>query len=153
MNFEAARRVIKSYRTPILAIVIFLIVSITLTESTCVLRTITGIPCPGCGLTRATLSILRLNFSVAFRYNPMVFVIWPVAFFLLYKYLRSREYRKSFTKKYTPLFVTIGVCMILVYIVRMIYLFPDNEPLTYDYTSVFGRIFSFMKSLFLRDWS
>ena len=32
----------------------------------CVFRLMTGIPCPGCGMTRAWLAALRLDFSAAF---------------------------------------------------------------------------------------
>jgi hypothetical protein len=37
-----------------------------------------GIPCPGCGLTRATLALLRGDFGVALHFHPLVFVLAPV---------------------------------------------------------------------------
>lgn len=43
---------------------------------------LTGIPCPGCGMTRAVLAALQLDFITAFRMHSMVWSI-PVliAFF------------------------------------------------------------------------
>jgi hypothetical protein len=37
-----------------------------------------GIPCPGCGLTRATLAVLRGDFAGAFGFHPLVFVLAPL---------------------------------------------------------------------------
>ena len=37
-----------------------------------------GIPCPGCGLTRATLALLHGHFAQAFGYHPLVLVFAPL---------------------------------------------------------------------------
>ena len=37
----------------------------------CPILYVIGIPCPGCGMTRAVLACLRLDFAAAFRYHPM----------------------------------------------------------------------------------
>ena len=37
----------------------------------CPLRFISGIPCPGCGMTRAYHSLLHLDFNQAFYYHPL----------------------------------------------------------------------------------
>ncbi|HEX6276690.1 MAG TPA: DUF2752 domain-containing protein [Polyangiaceae bacterium] len=37
-----------------------------------------GIPCPGCGLTRATLALLSGDFGAALRFHPLVVVLTPV---------------------------------------------------------------------------
>lgn len=36
-----------------------------------------GVPCPGCGLTRATLSFLSGDPKTAFEFHPLVFVAAP----------------------------------------------------------------------------
>lgn len=40
----------------------------------CPIRFVTGISCAGCGMTRAWLSVLSLDFSGAFYYHPL----WPL---------------------------------------------------------------------------
>ena len=42
-----------------------------------------GIPCPGCGLTRATLALLRGDVAGALRLHPLVFVLAPLFAFAL----------------------------------------------------------------------
>jgi ribose/xylose/arabinose/galactoside ABC-type transport system permease subunit len=37
-----------------------------------------GIPCPGCGLTRATLAVFQGHFVEALRLHPLVFVLSPI---------------------------------------------------------------------------
>lgn len=41
----------------------------------CPFKAITGIPCPGCGMTRAVLSVARGDFDAAYHDNPFVFLL------------------------------------------------------------------------------
>lgn len=50
----------------------------------CPIRALTGIPCPSCGMTRATFDLLRLDFADAFSNHPFVFVVYPYLFFLFH---------------------------------------------------------------------
>jgi hypothetical protein len=36
------------------------------------------IPCPGCGLTRATFAALQGDFGDAFHFHPLVFIVTPI---------------------------------------------------------------------------
>ncbi len=45
----------------------------------CPFAAVTGHPCPGCGLTRATLSIVHGQFAQAFQLHPLSFVVSPLA--------------------------------------------------------------------------
>ena len=48
----------------------------------CIIYTLTGIYCPGCGITRMFTSLLSGNFGEAFRYNLLVMLLLPFfAFF------------------------------------------------------------------------
>lgn len=44
----------------------------------CAMKQLLGIPCPACGMTRAYFSLLTLNFSDAFHYNP-AFWTFPIS--------------------------------------------------------------------------
>ncbi len=49
----------------------------------CVIHSLTGLYCPGCGASRALASLLRLDFYQAFRWNPLLVVLLPFALFYL----------------------------------------------------------------------
>ncbi len=49
----------------------------------CPLRTVTGVPCPFCGMTRGVTAIVHANFSAAFGYNPGAFLVVAMALVLL----------------------------------------------------------------------
>ena len=53
-------------------------------DTTCIVKLIFGIPCPGCGLTRAWISVFRLDFYAAFRYHPLFWTVPIVIFYIIY---------------------------------------------------------------------
>ncbi|MHB1483326.1 MAG: DUF2752 domain-containing protein [Saccharofermentanales bacterium] len=133
-------RTIVKYRAPIFAMAAFSVFGMIIAGTPCLIRVVTGFPCPGCGLTRATLALLNLDFKSALVFNPMVFFIWPLIIFLIYLYIS----RKNQMKIFTPVFISFGVLMISVFVIRMIIYYPDSTLLTYDYNSIFGRMIRFL---------
>lgn len=53
-------------------------------EIPCIWKTLLSVPCPGCGMTRAVLCALRLDFSGAFHYHPMFWSLPLIALYLLF---------------------------------------------------------------------
>ncbi|SFB81748.1 DUF2752 domain-containing protein [Butyrivibrio sp. YAB3001] len=52
----------------------------------CIFRLITGLKCPGCGMTHALSEILQGNIRNALSYNALSVTICPIiGFYLLYK--------------------------------------------------------------------
>ena len=49
----------------------------------CVLRRITGVPCPACGMTRAWYAALDFRLGDAFRYHPMFWCVPALGFLYL----------------------------------------------------------------------
>jgi hypothetical protein len=45
----------------------------------CIFHAVTGLECPGCGTLRAAHSALHGDFAMAFRFNPLLFVLLPLA--------------------------------------------------------------------------
>lgn len=74
------RKQLKEYIAVITICVIYTFL-IYILKIGCPIRFITGIPCMGCGLTRAMLAMLKLNFSSAFYYNPCIFLIPVLGFY------------------------------------------------------------------------
>ena len=44
----------------------------------CLWKTLFHVQCPGCGLTRAFMQVLKLDFTGAFATNPLIFIILPM---------------------------------------------------------------------------
>ena len=59
----------------------------------CVFRLLTGLECPGCGISRMFLALLRFDVGLAAKYNLLVLCLLPVGLILfLYK---SWQYIKT----------------------------------------------------------
>ena len=65
----------------------------------CIFHSLTDLACPGCGMTRACLALVRGKFGVAWSYHPFSFLIVglaiPAAFFPMW--LKSTWARRSTT--------------------------------------------------------
>lgn len=66
-----------------LMIILFIIILYFMDLLFCPIHKLTGLYCPGCGITRMIISIFKLEFYEAFRYNPYVFIIFP--FLVIYE--------------------------------------------------------------------
>ncbi len=71
----------------------------------CVIRQTTGFPCPGCGMTRSWLAVIRGDFSSALFYHPLFLIVPLLAYALL--------------KKKQKLTIFIALLFTGVYIVRV----------------------------------
>ena len=43
----------------------------------CIFHLVTGLQCPGCGISRMFMSLAKLDFVAAFKYNSFVFLTGP----------------------------------------------------------------------------
>src|SRR5689334_2220232 len=55
----------------------------------CLLHSLTGLDCPGCGGLRATHQLLHGNFIAALRLNPLFIALLPVGAFFAIRHLIS----------------------------------------------------------------
>lgn len=76
-----------------------------------------GVPCPGCGMLRATLSLLKLDFSAAFGFHPLVFLMLPVGIYLVLRALKLFSFKKTTEKVLLGLLCAVFVA---VYIIRLV---------------------------------
>ncbi|MGN0318130.1 MAG: DUF2752 domain-containing protein [Lachnospira sp.] len=85
-----------------------------ITDIGCPIKYLTGISCPGCGLTRAGLSALQLDFAAAFSYHPLFFLV-PVILIMVFldSYIKEKPL-------YNIFLILCAVAFIVVYIVRLI---------------------------------
>lgn len=82
----------------------------------CPTAAIAGVPCPGCGLTRATFALLRGDVQQAYRYHPLVFVLAPVyvgtVLWCAYRFVRGGE--GAPTSRHVDRWITRGALVLLV---------------------------------------
>ena len=72
-----------------IGIAYYLFVKITHLGIPCVFNLITGLHCPGCGISRMFISLASLNFKAAFQYNAYVMSVGPIAaIFVLRHYIK-----------------------------------------------------------------
>ena len=102
----------------------------------CPSATLLGIPCPGCGLTRATLAALAGDFAQAFALHPLVFVLTPVYIgfiaFVTTGYVwgtKSTRASRINGKVATLLFALVFVAMIGLWALRFLGWFGGPVPL------------------------
>lgn len=95
-------------------------------KPSCMIKQIIGYPCPGCGLTRSVISLLKLDFAKSFYYQPLLFLYPIIAFVLLFKE-RPNVYKIYSSKTF---WIICGILFITVYIIRL-KLYYGTEPMDY----------------------
>jgi hypothetical protein len=101
------------YLKLILTLAVLLAV-MSLLQVPCIIKYLTGISCPGCGMSRACISALQLDFAAAFAYHPL----WIALPFSLGGLLlcKIRGYRRAFA-----ILLSISVLLLVaVYLWRML---------------------------------
>ena len=51
----------------------------------CLIKNIWGFECPGCGITRAIISAVQLDFVKAIEYNKIVILVLPILMYVWFK--------------------------------------------------------------------
>ncbi len=106
----------------------------------CIIKLLTGIPCPGCGITRAILLGLQGEIGFALQFHPL----FPLTIFLLIIWL-FREGEIFSNSKYDNIaWLFIGGLYLGVYIIRMKMLFPSIPPMDYNENSLLSQVWSFI---------
>lgn len=93
----------------------------------CWVRLAFGFPCPLCGVTRAAGLFIKGDFVGAWQMHAMFYlVLFFVPFYIFCKYFVKNG--SKIIKGYVIIFVFIAIAY---YVYRMLYLFPEQEPLIY----------------------
>ncbi|MFV3012618.1 DUF2752 domain-containing protein [Clostridium botulinum] len=119
----------------ILVIVSYIVLVNNFSSRLCVFNNSTGIPCPGCGLTRAYLCLFKGNLLEAFKFHPLFLLPAIVVIILIINKLKSNKFYMK-----PGLAVVFLEIILTTYIIRMIFLFPNFEPMNINYYGLIPRL-------------
>lgn len=110
----------------------------------CLVASTTGFPCPGCGGTRALISLFRGDFLESLKYHPLLL---PALIILLADFVFSLVKGQA-PRWFNRVLVALAVATAIVYAARLILLFPHTEPMKYNRLAVLPRVFFWIRSIF-----
>lgn len=93
----------------------------------CPIRFLFGLPCPGCGLTRAVRLLLKGELAASFAMHPMaVPALILILGFVLIRYFFPKYL--PYLKIYAIIWI---VATLVVFVCRMLLYFPGEEPICF----------------------
>lgn len=104
----------------------------------CPLRRVFGIPCAGCGMTRAVLALLHGDFNLAWHYHPLVYSL-PVVFSAII--FQTKMSKKS-------LWFFWSIILIIFTAVYLFRLFGNSEIVKIDFAN--SAVYSLFDKLLRR---
>ena len=114
---------------------VFLGLTYLLTGELCLFKGILGLPCPGCGMTRALLSMLRLDLSAALSWHPGVFAL-PLLPAALVLFLRGRRRAGG------VLLALFAGVLLVVFLLRLPLLARGVPPLDFNRAAPLAPLFA-----------
>lgn len=111
---------IHDYKIPIIIIGIYLIVMQLVVGYVCPFKAFFHIDCPGCGLTRATISLLKGNIKESLHYNyTCIFWLLTIILFIIDRYVKPLK-----IKPFPVLFIITCLITIVRYVLIVIFKTP-----------------------------
>ncbi|MDE7018428.1 MAG: DUF2752 domain-containing protein [Lachnospiraceae bacterium] len=138
---------IKSLWLAAVAIVLYTVLMNLIFDAFCPMIILTGLPCPGCGMTRALFYLMRGNVAESVRMHPMGIPIAGLGFYFCWN-----RYVKGRWAKGMNIFMGIAIVMLVIcYVWRMWLFFPDRTPYVYTPENALARILPVYEHL-LHEW-
>lgn len=128
-GFVLLKSDIKNARWAIMIIIAYFVFGSKILHSICPMVWLTGFPCPACGLTRAGMALLHLDFKGAWEMHPFIYVVLILG--VIWGWNRYVCRRQSW-KYWKEILIITVILMILFYAWRMYCFFPEVPPMTYD---------------------
>lgn len=134
---------VREYGVAVAAVLLYAVAVNLIFHAFCPLVIFSGFPCPGCGVSRATLCFMTGRWQTAWQLNPVIFPIMLfAAYFCLCRYLLGRTVKGA-----RILIAVIFVLLLAVYCVRMYLYFPDRVPYVYTEENILARFFPFYEQI------
>lgn len=131
------KKIIRSF-----GLLALLLLAVVFLDIGCVFRRFTGIPCPGCGTTRACIQFLQGHVVDAFYYHPL---FWLTVILLVVMVLKDgRMFRSQKANRW--FWIVILLMYLSVYLVRMFLLFPDTPPMELNEQAPFWKLWEWFRT-------
>lgn len=87
------------------AIIVAFVLIMAMSNISCLIKKVTGIVCPGCGMTRAYISLLHFDFAKAFEYHKM---FWSVPVIYVYFLFDGRIFKNKNIDEFVLISISLG---------------------------------------------
>lgn len=149
--YAAASRLwkdVKDYRLYILALLVYDLLVQLAFHAFCPMVIVTGLPCPGCGMTRAIFYFATGQISKGWKMNPLG-ILWLalILYFIAIRYCLGKK-----PKGVLQIGGALAACMLLYYGYRMYRYFPGKAPICYSEENLMERVFLGYREFVLRLW-
>lgn len=135
---------IKSAKWVIIGIITYFVFLRKTIMGTCPLVKATGYPCPSCGLTRAGLKLMEMDFAGAWQIHPFIYMAVLLAILFVWnRYILGRTDMERLKK----LLAVSVFAMLLFYVYRMCRYFPGEPPMSYYNDNLLHRLREAVQSL------
>lgn len=129
---------VKEYGMVAVVLFFYTIVTNLVFHAFCPLIIFCGIPCPGCGVSRATAYFMTGRWKQAWLMNPMIFpIVLAAVYFGWNHYLLGRKARGI-----KMIIIALLALLIIVYGVRMYLYFPNRVPYVYTEDNMLAHFLS-----------
>ena len=116
---------------------VFLVFILYIFDIGCPIKFVTGISCPGCGLTRSVGCLIHNDIPMALHYHPLIFLIPVIGILFLLK-------DKINKNVFNFILILITTIFLIVYFIRLSD--PNNDIVYIDFKkSIFYKIVSHIK--------
>lgn len=132
---------LKKNAVPIMGVIIFWCIAALIGNDTvCLVKNVFGIPCPGCGMTRAFISLFKGNIKQAFYFHPLFIVPIIIGVVILFK--NYGIFKRAYKSKGFWIFILI--LLVSVWGIRMVLMFPYEAPMDFNKNAIMVRIIAFI---------
>jgi hypothetical protein len=125
---------------PLAAFAAFLVVGAFGGDSLCFFKLVYGVPCPGCGMTRALAALAGGDPASAIAFHPLVPVVPFLAIVVVFR--KAGPFRALYQSG--AFWSACAACFVAVWMVRMFALFPGTPPMDYSRSSLAWRAFELL---------
>lgn len=134
---------IKNYYIAILLFIALNIVVRKVFRAFCPFLIVTGLPCAGCGMTRAVFCFLTGQFERGMNLNPAtpLWILW-IAAFVINRYILGKN-----SKWIRVLLGMVVVITLVIYLYRMLTQFPSYPPMTYYRNNIMAKYNTILRDL------